>query len=594
MKEYPQYHNYDLAPSKPVTGCDGEAFAGYDAILTEVRRCLDERAPGYAQGTGRAVVVCDLYPGVNKQEVLAAFSSLSPQLVIDSDACALSEEELNQLFAYDLTDDRVFGVMTGKKLEHCFDAGRMEQAKGQVQSAQGLVLVIGVGASFIAQGDVLLYFDLERWEIQLRYRAGMPNWNCTNYDAPILTKYKRGFFVEWRLADRHKKDLFHRFDYIVDTNAPNAPAMITRRAFWQAMEQMSCQPFRAVPYFDPGVWGGQWMKQVFGLDPQAKNYAWSFDGVPEENALHLRFGDVLMRLPCIDLVFCRPHQLLGEHVHARFGAEFPIRFDLLDTMEGENLSLQVHPLTEYIQENFHMHYTQDESYYILDAAEEDTYVYLGLKEGVDPQEMIAALKRAETGAEPFDAERFVNKVPVKKHDHVLIPAGTVHCSGKNTMVLEISATPYIFTFKLWDWGRLGLDGLPRPIHIEHGRHNIQWDRDTAWVYSNLVGQQEIVAEEPGVLVERTGLHQREFIDTHRYTFSQPVTIHTGDSVNVLNLIEGSEATVSSPTGAFAPYTVHYAETFIVPAAVGTYQITPGLPDGSGAKEAAVICARVRD
>ncbi len=48
-------------------------------------------------------------------------------------------------------------------------------------------------------------------------------------------------------------------------------------------------------------------------------------------------------------------------------------------------------------------------------------------------------------------------------------------------MLEISATPYIFTFKLWDWGRLGLNGLPRPIHLDHGIANIDWERDTEWV-----------------------------------------------------------------------------------------------------------------
>lgn len=44
------------------------------------------------------------------------------------------------------------------------------------------------------------------------------------------------------------------------------------------------------PYFDPGVWGGQWMKENFGLDASKENFAWSFDGVPEENSLNLEIG----------------------------------------------------------------------------------------------------------------------------------------------------------------------------------------------------------------------------------------------------------------------------------------------------------------
>ena len=71
-----------------------------------------------------------------------------------------------------------------------------------------------------------------------------------------------------------------------------------------------------------------------------------------------------------------------------------------------------------------------------------------------------------------------NRFPVKKHGRVLIPAGTVHCSGKDAMILETSATPYIFTFKWWDWGRLGLDGRPRPVHLAHGSQLIREERDT--------------------------------------------------------------------------------------------------------------------
>jgi mannose-6-phosphate isomerase class I len=295
--------------------------------------------------------------------------------------------------------------------------------------------------------------------------------------------------------------------------------------------------------------------------------------VPEENSLLLGFGDVRLEVPASDLVFSHPRELLGDAVHARFGTEFPIRFDLLDTMQGGNLSLQVHPLTEYIQERFGMQYTQDESYYLLDA-NGDACVYLGLREDLDRDSMIRDLQAGQNSGVPFLAEKHVNRWPARKHDHFLIPAGTIHCSGKDSMVLEISATPYIFTFKLWDWGRLGLDGRPRPIHLDHGVSNIQWDRTTGWVERELINRVEPLTKGEGWREERTGLHKREFLETRRHWFTQPVLHRTNGGVNVLNLVEGSEIAVESPSHAFEPLTIHYAESFIVPAAVGEYLISP--------------------
>lgn len=159
------------------------------------------------------------------------------------------------------------------------------------------------------------------------------------------------------------------------------------------------------------------------------------------------------------------------------------------------------------------------------------------------------------------------------------------------MVLEISATPYIFTFKMWDWGRLGMDGTPRPIHLEYGIKNVQWDRTTNWVKQNLVNAIETVQETKDWEEERTGLHEREFIETRRHWFTGPVKHSTNGGVNVLNLVEGREAIVESPSGAFEPFVVHYAETFIVPAAVGEYVIRPhGESEG---KRCATIKAYVR-
>lgn len=556
--------NYDKYPHTEVKGYENAGIAGYDAIINVIKGQLKEKK----------VVVVDCYPGVNDEEVLSAFENgLQPTAVIKSEDIFYDGKTLNSMMEAHLTTDRVRGVMYYGPMTDFVDMEKLQDVKNAVNSNNGICLVYGVGASLITEGDILVYADMARWEIQLRYRKGMPNFKCDNYDEEVLKKNKRGFFIEWRIADRHKSELYDRIDYYLDTNKENNPKMVSGEAFREGLRQISQRPFRLVPYFDPGVWGGQWMKEVCQLDPKEENYAWSFDGVPEENSIYLKYGDVIIESPAMNVVKYEPRNLLGNKNYCRFGAEFPIRFDFLDTMGGQNLSLQVHPLTEYIKTRFGMTYTQDESYYILDCGENGG-VYLGLKEGINPKEMMEDLRTAQTGAISFDAEKYVNLFPAKKHDHYLIPAGTIHCSSAECMVLEISATPYIFTFKLWDWDRVGLDGIPRPIHIDDGEKNIQWNRTTSWVKENLVNHFETLEEGEGFTEVKTGLHELEFIET-RVTTATALTHHnTEDGVHVLNLVEGSSAVIESPINAFEPFTLHYVETVIIPASVKEYTIRP--------------------
>ncbi len=560
---------YERFPTVRVPG--HKVLLGYDALTRE----LEDRAEALrSTGAGRVVLTCETYPGVRDDEVLGALGSLCPSALLDTRALFPEPSELTRRMAPFLTEDRVFGRMCFCELEEFMDADALAEARRRVAEASGLVVISGFGAALVHPGDLLVYCDATRWEIQLRYRAGMPNYCCDNAGEDVLRKIKRGYFVEWRLADRRKADLLGRADYVVETVDELSPRAVTGEALADALDLAARRPFRTVPYFDPGVWGGQWMRERFGLPGDAPNYAWSFDGVPEENALALAFDNAVMRVPAMDLTLLRPLSLLGEGVYARYGAEFPIRFDLLDTMGGQNLSLQVHPTTDYARRAFGMAYTQDESYYVLDA-EEGASVYLGLREGVDAGEMMAALEEANAGGAPFDATRYVNRFPAHAHDHFLIPAGTIHCSGAGTMVLEISATPYLFTFKLWDWGRVGLDGRPRPVHLGHGRQVIRWDRDTGWVRRNLVGRAREVDESCGAArVEVTGLHELEPLETRRYEIApgQRALLDTRGTLSVLNLVGGSEVTVSSPTGAFPPLVIHYVETFVVPASVGRFEV----------------------
>ena len=573
--------NYDLYPHIHVE-TDEKAYArtGWEAIGAELRNAVQ------ARGASKTVLCVDCYHGVWEEEILRRLRALLlPDAVFCASQAQIGREKALEMLRFHITDDRVFGVLSHHHLADFFEPEKALALRRAIDMASGLVLVFGIGAAYLCQPDILVYADMARWEIQLRFRSGrLANWLDDNAGEDFLRLYKRAFFIDWRVLDRHKRALFARMDYVLDTNDEKMPKLMTGAAFRRGLDTAVTRPFRLKPYFDPGVWGGQWMKEKFGLPKDAKNYAWSFDCVPEENSLLLEVGGVILEIPAIDLVFYHPRELLGDKTHARFGAEFPIRFDLLDTMQGGNLSLQVHPLTEYIQDQFGMHYTQDESYYLLDAGE-NTRVYLGCKTGTKREALYEALSESQTTGK-FDAERFVNAIPAHKHDHFLIPGGTLHCSGKNCMVLEISATPYIFTFKLWDWGRLGLDGRPRPTHLAHGMRSVQLDRDTDWVMKNLVNRVETLRRDAHVTEERTGLHEREFIETRRHWFDGPVLHDTRDNLNVLNLVEGTEALVESPTGAFSPFPVHYAETFIVPAAVGAYTIRP-VQYGESAKMATI-------
>jgi mannose-6-phosphate isomerase class I len=559
--------NYDKYPFVLVSGSRDDCETGWPAIAGRLKSSMP---------AGRFVVCVECYPGCFEKEIEKQLvDALEPQMVLRANECYLPEAAIESLCARDLGDDPVFAFMGKYELHEFLDEHKVAKQRTRLAQASGLTLVIGTGATLVAeQWDLLIYCDMARWEIQQRQRADeVSNLGLQNAKERPQGKYKRGYFVDWRVADRLKETLISKIDFLLDTNQRDLPKMITGTQLREGLRIAARQPFRVVPFFDPGPWGGQWMKEVCDLPRDAENYAWCFDCVPEENSLLLGFGDVRVEIPSINLVFQHPHELLGEAVHARFGTEFPIRFDFLDTMDGGNLSFQVHPLTEYIQQQFGMNYTQDESYYMLDAGDGGC-VFLGVKENIDAGQMMADLVEAQEGTIQFDADKYVNRFPAKKHDHFLIPAGTPHCSGKNSMVLEISATPYIFTFKMWDWGRLGLDGTPRPIHLQHGFRNIQWDRTTPWVKKNLVTVIEPIAEGPGWQEERTGLHEREFIETRRHWFTGPVQHSTNGGVNVLNLCEGREAMVESPAGKFPPLIVHYAETFIIPAAVGDYVIRP--------------------
>ncbi|WP_321436583.1 class I mannose-6-phosphate isomerase [uncultured Bacteroides sp.] len=559
-------YQYDKTPYIPVGGI---LINGWEAIVQTVsdRRNAAEK--------NRFICCIECYQGVYLDEFERHIKLMGFDCMINVTNLYKCEKDIREMTASWVTEDELFGKKSPLSFNNFFDKKKVHNMLSTNQERAQSIIVFGPGAACLFPDvNLMLYADMPRWEIQQRQRGHKIGGLGVNnaYELPSK-QYKRGYFVDWDICDSLKKELLPIADYWIDSTVRELPKMIQGDTLRDGLKKAVRRPFRVVPFFDPAPWGGQWMKDVCGLDKSNRNYGWCFDCVPEENSLYFQICGELFEIPANNLVFYCTKELLGDNVEHNFGQSFPIRFDFLDTMGGGNLSLQVHPTPQYIRNTFGIPYTQDESYYLLDAGK-DAFVYLGLKTDVNSTEMIDALNKSHETGEPFDADRFINKWPANKHDHFLIPGGTIHCSGANAMVLEISATPSIFTFKLYDWGRMGIDGRPRPINIAHGANVIQWCRQTEEIKHKFINQIETVAEGNGWIEERTGLHEAEFIETRRHWFSKAVTHDTSNNVNVLNLIEGSAAIVESPSAQFEPFIVHYAETFIVPAAVGEYTIRP--------------------
>lgn len=298
--------NYDKFPSVKVPGpFAADCRAGWDAIVSRLGSALADRGAGWT-------IAVECYPGVNCGEIRAILTKgLNPTTSLDTREAFKSESEVDALVSPFLGgDDPVFGYLNQTLSMACFlDSDRVTAFQRKIAGEGGRVLMVGPGASLLApDANVLVYADMPRWEGQLRQRRGeADNLGVRNRGLKPSLQYKRSFFVDWRVADRLKQATMERWDFLLDTTDAAVPKMISGPAHLAGLAAAAGRPFRVVPFFDPGPWGGQWMREVCELPDGPPNYAWCFDCVPEENSLLLEFaGGTRVEIPSLNLVFHRP------------------------------------------------------------------------------------------------------------------------------------------------------------------------------------------------------------------------------------------------------------------------------------------------
>lgn len=554
----PDHHNgYDIYPAFSLK--TGKIEHGFDSLAAFISQQDSDK------------IIMDGNIGTDWESVIGNLSNAlklnnAEYLYFDVNSALLAEDHIDKMIeGYLGGDDPVFGKLYEGNLEDFFDKTKLEILK----SSENLkTFVYGTGASLAGVDCPVFYVDIPKNEIQYRSRAGsICNIGKAHPEDP-KSMYKRFYFVDWQVCNRHKQHLLPDLSAIADGQRDGDLNWMKGEDLRDGLEQAAQSPIRVRPWFEPGVWGGKWMQENFnGLNPDAENFAWSFELIAPENGVIFESDGRLLEIGFEWLMYHSGQSVLGKDA-GRYGTYFPLRFDYLDTMGGGNLSLQCHPQTEYIQNHFGEMITQDETYYILDA-EPDARVYLGFREGIDPAEFESELNRSHEKGVLFDADHYVQSFPASRHDLFLIPAGTIHCSGKNNLVLEISNTPYIYTFKMYDWQRLDLDGKPRPINIDRAMENLDFRRSGRMVSDELISKPKVISDSNDVRVLDLPTHQSHQYGVHRLEIVSSVKVNTEGKFQVINLVEGKAVKILAGNRQLQ---LNFAETMIIPAATGEYMI----------------------
>src|SRR6185312_2904957 len=238
--------SHDKSPVIAVPDFVGELACGWDKIAVEVRRSIAESR------AEKPILVVECYPGVDELVLLNEFvSRFAPKLAIQASDAYHSRQKVDELIAPFIGRKvPASGSFPRLSLVNFFDAEPLWRLRRTIDELKdGLVLIVGCGASLIAWGHVLVYADLARREARQRFRHDEDGDIGKDHQAlPANLKGRGAFLVDCGVADRWKRPLIKRWDYLLDTNDPSQPKLAEGEDVRRGLHAAAKQPFQFAPF----------------------------------------------------------------------------------------------------------------------------------------------------------------------------------------------------------------------------------------------------------------------------------------------------------------------------------------------------------
>lgn len=507
--------------------------------------------------------------------------------VINTEDVWLDSDTLHELLLPYLPEDRtedpvlLYGKLYKKGYESLMNDERKEGIIGQLkdfhENGQGVLIFCGNAAlidSFREYCDLKLFIDMTQKKTILNIRNGLCG-NLGEKDRSLVNRMiRRSYYVDFENAMSLRGKLIRNnsIDFYITGDNPEKMQLLPVVKMKELFEIMVSYPLRCRPVYLEGVWGGFYIKKLRNLPKEMKNCAWVFDLIPMEVSIVADLQDMQLEFPFYCFVQTIGERLMGSKAHKKFGGYFPIRFNYDDTFHSSgNMSIQVHPDEEYVTKNNLELGRQDESYYMVVTGQQ-AKTYCGFKQNADVEEFIEKSKRAESDGEGFNHDEYVASVPSKPGMQFLIPAGTIHASGRNQVILEIgSLTIGSYTYKMYDYMRKDLEGNLRPIHTYHGDKVLRRDFKEDYVNQNFIQQPRVIRED-GFTEVIVGEHDLLYFSLRNVIFAERYTDAATDRFHVLTLVDGEKCTIRSLTDPDKFFRQDYLDMVIVPAGFGPYEV----------------------